>query len=280
MAKDYFKGWYFKCMTSDKSIALIPAFHRNEGMETYSLQVITDDGVYQIPRRKLDYQESPLCVRTGNCIFSKKGIKLCIHTNQLLAEGTLRFSHLTPIHYDIMGPFQYIPFMQCRHSVYSMRHRVDGKLKINGQQYVFRNGIGYIEGDRGRSFPQEYLWTQCSFSDGALMLSVAEIPLFGLHFHGVIGIIMIENQEYRIATYLGAKPEYIGKNTVIVRQGGYRLTAKLIQKNAKPLNAPEHGKMSRTIHESVSCKAYYRFEHHGCVLCEFISDRASFEYEF
>ncbi|MGN0479611.1 MAG: hypothetical protein ACI4GO_09275 [Hominenteromicrobium sp.] len=38
--------------------------------------------------------------------------------------------------------------------------------------------------------------------------------------------------------------------------------------------------MCRTIHESASCRAAYRFEKDGQVLFEFQSDRASFEFEY
>lgn len=44
--------------------------------------------------------------------------------------------------------------------------------------------------------------------------------------------------------------------------------------------APNHGLMNRTIHEIVSCKAYYRFSYKEKVLFEFVSDRASFEFEY
>lgn len=213
-------------------------------------------------------------------MFSDKGIRLNIKTDDITAQGMLKFGSLSPIRYDIMGPFKFVPFMQCRHSVFSMKHQVDGQITVNGQIYKFQNGIGYIEGDRGYSFPERYIWTQCCFNDGSLMLSVADIPLCGFNFTGIIGIILLDGKEYRIATYLGAKVKRIGNNSVIVKQGKYTLTAKLIEKNSYLLYAPENGKMSRTIHESASCKAYYRFSDNGKILCEFTSDMASFEYEF
>lgn len=213
-------------------------------------------------------------------MFSDKGIKLDIKTDKLTACGTLKFDNLSPIRYDIMGPFRYVPFMQCRHSVFSMKHKINGQISVNGQQYRFRNGIGYIEGDRGYSFPERYIWTQCCFSGGSLMLSVADIPLLGFHFNGIIGIVLLNGEEHRIATYLGASVRKIGNNTVTVKQGKYSLTAKLIRKNSYPLYAPDNGRMSRTIHESASCKAYYRFSCNCETLCEFMSDTASFEYEF
>ena len=67
---------------------------------------------------------------------------------------------------------------------------------------------------------------------------------------------------------------------ITVKQGDFQLTARLLQKNSQPLAAPSHGLMNRTIHESASCKAYYRFSYKNEILCEFTSDRASFEFEY
>lgn len=280
LQKDYFKGWYFKCSNENKTIAFIPAFHRNNHKETATLQIITDDTAFSIPFQSLQYRENPLAVKIGESVFSEKGIRLHIINDKLSVNGVLRFSGLSPIQYDIMGPFRFVPFMQCRHSVYSMRHRINGIITVNGQQYVFINGIGYIEGDCGSSFPKEYIWTQCHFRNGSLMLSVADIPLFGFHFTGIIGVVLRNGKEYRIATYLGAKVKHMDKNSVTVKQGDYQLTARLLRKNSHPLAAPNHGLMNRTIHESASCKAYYQFSYKGKVLFEFISRRASFEFEY
>ncbi len=280
MQKDHFKGWYFKCSNDTQTIAFIPAFHCSGHRETASLQIITDDAAFNLPFDSLEYQEEPLAVRIGDNVFSEKGIWLNIRTDKTTVQGILRFGEFSSLRYDIMGPFQFVPFMQCRHSVFSMGHRINGQLTINGKEMCFQDSIGYIEGDCGTSFPKRYIWTQCSFPDGSLMLSVADIPLYGLHFTGIIGVVMLNGKEHRIATYLGARVQYIGKNTITIRQGDYVLTAKLLAKNAHPLLAPDHGNMSRTIHESASCKACYRFSHKGQTLCEFTSDRASFEFEY
>lgn len=276
---NYFKGWYFKCSEENKTIAFIPSFHCS-GEKKAFLQIITDKDAFNQPFSQLKYREDPLIVKIGENVFSEKGVKLDIKTNGLTMQGSLRFGELTSIRYDIMGPFKYVPFMQCRHSVYSMSHSVDGTLTLNGKRYEFRNGAGYIEGDCSTSFPKRYVWTQCHFKNGSLMLSVADIPVCGICFTGIIGVVMMNGREYRIATYLGAKLKHIGKNTITVMQGGYELTAKLVKKNAHSLSAPINGKMSRTIHESASCTAYYKFSYNAAVLCEFTSDRASFEFEY
>lgn len=278
--KGYFQGWYFKCSNGDKTIAFIPAYHSSENVTSASLQVITDDEVYNIPFQKLEYTTKPLSVKIGDCVFSEKGITLHFQSNECKLEGQLRFQSLSPIAYDIMGPFALVPFMQCRHSVFSMSHRIDGHINLNDKSIDFDNGIGYIEGDRGYSFPKRYIWTQCCFENGSLMLSVADIPVLGFRFTGIIGVVLLSGREHRIATYLGAKVKPISENVVTVKQGEYELTAELMQKNAHPLFAPKNGDMNRTIHESASCTAHYRFLYKKKVLCDFVSEIASFEFEY
>ena len=276
----YFKGWYFKCSTEDRTIAFIPAYHYSDGKKSASLQIITDDKVFNIPFEKLEYSEKPLYVKIGDCIFSDKGITLEFQGDDLSLKGTLNFKDLTPIRYDIMGPFKFVPFMQCRHRVYSMSHTINGEIVLNNHFFKFEKGIGYIEGDRGRSFPKKYIWTGSCSRNNSLMLSVADIPFLGFHFTGIIGVLPFNGKEYRIATYLGARIKEISENSVTVKQGGFEFTAKLLKKKAQSLAAPTNGNMCRTIHESASCEAYYRFSHKEKTLCEFTTDKASFEFEY
>lgn len=141
----------------------------------------------------------------------------------------------------------------CRHNIWSMKHSVWGTVYINGEKYSFDNAEGYWEGDRGQSFPKEYIWTQCSFSAGAFMLSVADIPMSGFHFRGIIGVVVLNGREYRLATYPGAKTAEIRNGLVRVIQGRLELEAELLEKTGKPLKAPAKGQMVRIIHESAAC---------------------------
>lgn len=283
----YFHGWYFKCSTGNQTVALIPAYHIHDRQKTASLQVITDEAALQIPLTSLTYTERPLAVsiqtNAGTGWFSSKGIVLNLADTCPALRGCLRFSSVSPLRYDIMGPFSLVPFLQCRHRVYSMQHHIQGDLTVGEQRFLFQNGVGYLEGDRGTSFPKRYLWTQCALEQGSLMLSVADIPLAGFCFPGIIGIVRLQNKSYRFATYLGARIRHLSNQlhpTITVEQGNYRLTARLLETNAHPLLAPQGGLMCRTIHESASCKAFYRFSYGETVLGEWLSDRASFEWEY
>lgn len=273
----YFKGYYFKCSENDKSFAMIPALHHDGKRRNASLQIITEDGVYIVPYSNIRFKKG--IIRLGRNLFSEKGMSLNVDYDGCKINGKVYFKKLKKLRYDIMGPFKYIPFLQCRHSVVSISHFVKGQIIINDTNYSFNNGVGYIEGDRGRSFPREYIWTQCHFKNGSLMLAVADIPLMGFSFKGIIGAVVIDGKEYRIATYLGARISHIGNNAAIIRQGKYKLYAKLLEEKHQDLNAPVNGEMIRTIHESVSCRAYYKFSYKNRVLLEFESDNASFEYE-
>ena len=97
------------------------------------------------------------------------------------------------------------------------------------------------------------------------MLSVADIPMAGIRFNGIIGAMLWQGKEYRIATYLGAKVARIQNKTVRVMQGNLELEVRLLEDSKQPLKAPAKGNMVRTIHESASCRAFYRFCKKGCI---------------
>lgn len=153
-------------------------------------------------------------------------------------------------------------------------------VDINGQEYSFQNALGYWEGDRSKSFPKRYIWTQCCFPEGSLMLSVADIPMAGSYFTGIIGFVLWKGKEYRIDTYLGARVVQIQNKIVRIIQGSLELEVRLLKASSRPLKAPKDGDMMRTIHESAACRVYYRFcVRTGTLFC-FETDRASFEYEY
>lgn len=277
--RDDFWGWYFKCQSDSGTLAVIPAAHRGAGERSCSVQLITGDGSWSVPYPWRAFVKEGRRCRIGENRFGPQGLTLRLRTPELRAEGELRFGALSPIRYDIMGPFALIPGLECRHSVVSMYHPVYGKVSVNGKDYLFQHGAGYWEGDRGRSFPRVYAWTQCHFEGGSLMLSAAEIPLGCRRFTGVIAVVWWRGREYRLATYLGASVK-IGAGELVVRQGRDELYARLLERDAKPLRAPVGGAMERTIHESAACRAYYKFRRDGKTLFAFYSDRAAFEYEY
>lgn len=278
--KSFFCGWYFRCQSQSRTIALIPAIHISGGKRSGSIQIISDSGCWSafLPDGRVSAKSPDAAL--GDSVFRGDGLRLSIHDRDVDAEGELRFEDLTPLRYDIMGPFRYVPFMECRHSVFSMRHRVAGRLRINETEYLFENGRGYIEGDRGRSFPSQYAWTQCFLEGGSLMLSAAEIPLGPARFTGVIGAVCLGAAEYRLATYLGARVIKCSGGELVIRQGDMTMTAALLEKRASELRAPENGAMTRLIRENAACRARYELVKGGRTLMSSEADNAAFEFEY
>lgn len=275
-----FYGWYLKCQSNTQTLAVIPAVHQVERKRTCSIQIITEDSSWTVNFSAEAFHRAGRNISIGENRFGTSGIRLAVNMPELAIKGKLDFGPLSPLKYDIMGPFALVPFLECRHSVWSMRHSVCGTMYINGQKYSFQNACGYWEGDRGRSFPKEYLWTQCCFQNGSLMLSVADIPIAGIRFTGTIGIVLWKNKEYRLATYLGAKVVQNQNRMIRIVQGDLELEAQLLEAAERPLKAPTKGDMVRTIHESAVCRAFYRFRKGNCILFAFETNRASFEYEY
>ena len=278
--RNYFCGWYYRCQSDSQTLAVIPAIHTACGQQSCSIQLITDTDSWNIPFPASAFQKNRAGIQIGKSHFGRQGISLHLYAPGISAVGSLSFGPFTPIRYDIMGPFRYVPFMECRHSVFSMQHTVTGEIRVNGNLYSFRNASGYLEGDRGRSFPKEYAWTQCSFPEGAWMLSVADIPFGGFRFTGVIGVILLKGREYRIATYLGARVMQIRNGEIVIQQGSLRLTVRRLENAGHPLCAPTGGAMTRTIREQAACRVFYQLRKGEETLLEFTAPRAAFEYEY
>ena len=283
----YFEGWYFKHQNPQgQTLALIPAFHIDrEGHCTASLQVISKNQTWwlEYPEAQLQVSRQPFQVQIGASSFGGQGIDLHIQQDNLSLCGSLHYGPFTALRSDIMGPFRFFAGMQCAHGVISMGHSLEGALELNGECLDFSGGTGYIETDRGRSFPSKYLWTQCVWGGperGSLMLAIAAIPLPVGGFTGCICSVLYRGREYRLATYRGVKIEARSSSGAVIRQGRYRLEAELLSERRQPLRAPVEGRMERTIHESLCAEVRYRFGYGNNLLFQHTDSNASFEYSF
>ena len=283
----YFEGWYFKHQNPQgQTLALIPAFHIDrEGHCTASLQVISKNQTWwlEYPEAQLQVSRQPFQVQIGASSFGGQGIDLHIQQDNLSLCGSLHYGPFTALRSDIMGPFRFFAGMQCAHGVISMGHSLEGALELNGECLDFSGGTGYIETDRGRSFPSKYLWTQCVWGGperGSLMLAIATIPLPVGGFTGCICSVLYHGQEYRLATYRGAKIEKWSPSGAVIRQGQYRLEVELLNERRQALRAPVEGRMERTIHESLCAEVRYRFWHGDNLSLQHTDSNASFEYSF
>ncbi len=293
MKKGFFEGWYFKMQKGEHTLAAIPGYHRGpDGQESSFLQLIIDQKSYYFsyPMQQFSFLRNPYEIIVDKCIFTKRSASFFLHEKGLCLKGDIGFGPLTEIAAsrfcpDIMGPFSYLPFLQCRHGILSMGHTVTGSVSVNGKAIDFTGGSGYLEMDSGDSFPDAWIWTQCNqFPSGArMMLATATVPLGPLRIQGVIGVVMLGGKEYRLATYNGARLKKSvcehGVTEIEVANRKYRLRVRLTNYEGQALLAPVNGAMDRPLRESISCDMELALYERDTLLLEDQGKNAGFEWQ-
>ena len=150
----YFCGWYYRCQSNKQTMAIIPSVHKTKDSAFCTIRVITDTHAFHVQFPFGDFGEDDDQIRISNNRFVKSGFSRDIHTPEFHVAGSVHFGAFTPIKYDIMGPFQYIPFMQCRHSVYSMHHCVDGESGSTAFPMYLRMPWAMWKSTGGAHFPR------------------------------------------------------------------------------------------------------------------------------
>ena len=158
----------------------------------------------------------------------------------------------------IMGPYSFVPFMECYHGILSMDHIIEGSLKINGEDCDFTGGRGYMEKDWGKSFPEAYTWMQTNhFSEKGISFksSVANIPWLGSSFTGFIAGVLIRGEIYQFTTYNSTKllKCHIDHDRVelVFRNRKHSLEVLAKREEATELASPIMGLMDGKIEESM-----------------------------
>lgn len=282
--KPYFEGWYFKHQKEGQSFAVIPGIKRDDsqGWSAF-IQIVTAKQSYYIPypAKEFRIRRNPLQIRVGDNIFSENGIRLSICNEQLTLRGIIHYRELSPVSGDIMGPFAYIPGMECSHSIISMSHSLYGSVILNGETYCLDKGKGFIESDKGSSFPSSYFWAQCDDQGMEIMAAAAAVPVpllpASVSFDGCVCIIRYKGKEYRLATYLGARIEHWTENVLIVKQRSLRLEIRGRKERGRTLKAPNEGRMDQEVEERLETEARFRLTKGRQLIFDVESSIASME---
>ena len=264
--KEYFEGWYFKNTNNEKGVSFIPGINIQEDGKKAFVQIITNDESYFINYdiEDFEYMQNPFKIRIGENTFSKDGIHINIKTENIDIKGDIKYSDLKNIDTNfmtpnIMGPFSYIPFMECNHAILSMKNNANGSININDDEIKFENDMAYIEKDWGCSFPKTYIWCQGNNfqkTNASFMLSIADVPFKMFKFRGVICALIIEDKEYKFTTYNNAKLVECDVNdsslNITLKKGDFILNLKSVYDKGHKLSAPVKGKMDKDIFESIT----------------------------
>lgn len=279
----YFEGWYFKLRRGGDALAFIVGVSltgedRAGPRGRAFIQAVSRAASYQASYPLEAFAVSPrtFAVRVGGSLFTDRGLTLDIP--EFACRGRVEFGPLAPPAYDAMGPFCLLPGMECRHSVFSLYHPISaGSIVLAGRRYDFEGGAGYIEGDRGVSFPRRYAWVQggeeTAPGDG-VMVSAADIPYMGREFPGCIAMVRLGGREYRLATYTGARVTDCDRRRIRLQQGNTMLDVLPLPGtgSGNALRAPRMGGMDRTIHEELCRPVRFVFTRGGRTLLDRVYD--------
>lgn len=280
--KNYFEGWYFKNTNKDNGISFIPGINIDGNLKESFIQVITNTSSYFIKYDINDFKFNfdPFYIRVGDNYFSKDAVHVNIKdaSQDLNIVGDIYYINnknisTNMLNPNIMGPFSYIPFMECNHAILSMKNEANGLMYINNDKLSFDNSTGYIEKDWGYSFPKSYIWCQGNMfesSNASFMFSMADIPFKLFSFRGLICVLIVNNNEYKFTTYNNAKlvKYFIDDNSlnITLKKGSYYLNINsTFGKNLK-LSAPVKGRMEKDIFESICSSITLTLKHNNVII--------------
>lgn len=265
--RNYFEGWYYKIVNASetKAYAIIPGLAIDDkGKRKAFIQLLdgrkktseyyTYDGDRFIPR------SGELDISIDSNRFRENSLELDLPK----VKGKLSFlgniPWPKPIHSPgIMGPYAFVPFMECYHGIVSMDHSIHGELSVNGEMIDFTGGRGYIEKDWGSSFPSAYVWMQSNHfqeSDISIKASVAKIPWIRNAFVGFIAGIWLKDHLIQFTTYnkTRLKKCRIARDKVelVMENQNYTLEIIAHRDQATELASPILGVMEGRIEESMT----------------------------
>jgi len=264
MRKNYFFGKYYKFIARDGFSFAVIISHANEGDK---IQLITKDNSYEV----LD---------TKSVNINNNQMHFDIKENGVLLIGTITLGELHPLKRRVMGPFSFIPMMQCKHAIYSMFHRLDGSISVNGVNHDFNNGYGYIEGDSGTSFPSKYIWYNSVKEDHGVTMAIATIPFGLIKFIGILCFIKTLDKEYYLSTYNFVKTKKISEEEIILKKRDYKFILKISDIKGHKLKAPVKGDMNRYIKENLCIPTSYILMKKDKIIIKDNDELSSLEYMF
>ena len=263
----YFEGWYFKVVSADEgsAFAIIPGVAIDTDGKGQSFVQVLDGRNIAAVYHKFDFDKFIASTRhfnvsINNNHFSEDSISLDLPElkGKLIFSGNVRWPKpwYSP---GIMGPYSFVPFMECYHSIVSMDHSITGKLEHSGRMIDFNGGRGYIEKDWGTSFPEGYIWLQTNHFDKpgiSIKTSVAKIPWMRSSFVGFISGIWLGDRLVRFTTYNGSLLRKVDADKdrveIVIENKIHRLEILVSRDSSASLVSPVGGLMDGRIEESMS----------------------------
>lgn len=293
--KRYFEGWYFRITDSkaEHVYAIIPGISIGQWDTHAFIQVLDSDNkvsYFRYDINDFEFNEHRFEIMIGDNYFSKSRIRLNLIGNELSLQGDLYFCNILEYPRScrrpgVMGPFLFLPRMECYTDIINIQSEIIGHLKISGERIDFTGGIGYVEKNWGRSMPQSWVWIQSNHfqpDDVSVSLNIAKIPCLCGSFIGFISMFRYKDRIFMFTTYSGAwiSRLYHSNNhlRVTLKDCRFRLDINVTYAQGGTIKAPVNGQMSRSITENVNSVIKLRFsDRSGRILYEGIGTNTGLE---
>ncbi len=278
--RGYFEGWYFKLVDAAgaQPYAIIPGVFL--GPDSHSFIQVLDGragtAVYhRFPVEAFHAERDAFQVTIADNRFGPDELALNIDANATEAGQTVqgklslgRWSSwpVTLTSPGVMGPYSFVPFMECKHGILSLDHELQGQLQVDGVQTSFDGGRGYLEKDWGRAFPRGYVWTHSNHFDRpgiCVTVSIARIPWLTRAFRGFLVGFLIDGELHRFTTYNGAEIESLTMTDthlhLRIRNRTHRLEVNSRKRDGALLHAPYGKQMIERVAETMTSDIELRF---------------------
>jgi hypothetical protein len=295
----YFEGWYFKLVdeAGGQPYAIIPGVFLGEDAHAF-VQVL--DGrageacYHRFALEEFRADAEHFAVEIAGSRFGRDGLHLDIPAAQAAdgrgVHGRVGFEGwrpwpVTATSPGVMGPYSFVPFMECNHGILSLDHGLRGKLVVGERQTRFDGGRGYVEKDWGKRFPSGYVWTQSNhFEEEGVCItaSVARIPWLTGAFRGFLVGFLHGGELHRFTTYNGGEIESLTLSDthlhLRIRNRSHRLEIDSRKAEGGVLHAPYENAMIERVAETMTSEIDVRLSslaggrllyegrgHHACL---------------
>ena len=292
--KPHFETWRVKFVTANHSQSVLFTISVCYGKyPTCAIQI--QDGntgatnIIELSPEKLKASKKCFDVSVDNFKLNSYGLNLDFCSGGIELCGSLKFgpfksfpkSILSP---GIMGPLSFNPFLPVHHAIISMNHKVDGEIKINGKNYLFDEGSGYIEKSWGNFYPKSWVMIQChtfNIENTSFFFVAAPAQLQNRTMQGMLCFLKNGDKIYNLSMYKGAKIENISYNQRIffieASCNNIKFDATIIPRTYGSLKVPSPESKEWMMHECLNATLHINVFENGEKILTAEGEQSSFD---
>lgn len=291
--RPFFEGWYVKLVApAGRTVVLIPGVFTG-GDDPHSFVMVADterpdSHRLRFPTSAFRGVEDGFDVHVGPNRFHAGGVEVDLPHHVWPVRGRVGFGDLHPWPVTArapgcMGWYGWMPFLECYHGVVSMAHDLTGSLEVAGEGISFDGGLGYIETDWGRNFPDTWVWVHAVVGDASVMVSIARVPFLGGSFPGFLAAVLLPDtgELVRFATWTGARIAELSTDDatawVVLEDDDWRLEVEASVGHPVELAGPSSRGMDRTVLEGIASPVAVRLARDGVTILEGKTDGGGVE---